>query len=105
MTGFPLPATDAGKPPVFADLAGCNDWLAAQPLVNAPLMQEVLADQLDRLNGCAIAARERFKIVETLRKAVFAIETESIKRYEYRPLPLSPVEQKTLPPPAGSGAG
>lgn len=96
MTGFPLPATDAGKPPAFADLAGCNDWLAAQPLVNAPLMQEVLADQLDRLNGCAIAARERFKIVETLRKAVFAIETESIKRYEYRPLPLSPVEQKTF---------
>lgn len=96
MTWFSLPAVRADKPPVFADMAACNDWLATQPLANAPLMQGTLADQLDSLNGWRIAPRERFKILETLRQAVFAIETESIKRYEYRPLPLAPVEQKAL---------
>lgn len=96
MTWFSLPAIRADKPPVFADMAGCNDWLAAQPLANAPLMQDELASQLESLNSWAIPPRERFKILETLRKAVFAIEAESIKRYEYRPLPLAPVEQKAL---------
>lgn len=96
MTWFSLPAIRADKPPSFADMAACNDWLATQPLANAPLMQGTLAEQLESLNGWAIPPRERFKILETLRKAVFAIETESIKRYEYRPLPLAPVEQKVL---------
>lgn len=96
MTWFSLPAIRTDKPPAFADMPTCNDWLAAQPLANAPLMQGTLAEQLDRLNAWKIPPRERFKILETLRKAVFAIETESIKRYEYRPLPLAPVEQKVL---------
>lgn len=96
MTWFSLPAIRADKPPAFADMQTCNSWLATQPLANAPLMQGELAEQLERLNGCEIEPRERFKVLETLRKAVFAIETESIKRYESRPLPLSPVEQKSL---------
>jgi hypothetical protein len=96
MTWFPLPALGAKPPPAFADMVSCNDWLAQQPLANAPLMQNELAQQLECLNGWNIHARERFKVLETLRKVIFAIETESLKRYEYRPLPLSPVEQKTL---------
>lgn len=96
MTWFSLPALRAEKPPAFADMVSCNDWLALQPLANAPLMQGELAQQLESLNGWNIPARERFKLLETLRKAVFAIEAESLKRYEYRPLPLSPVEQKAL---------
>ncbi|MDQ5960297.1 MAG: cyclic-di-GMP-binding protein [Pseudomonadota bacterium] len=96
MTWFSLPAMRADKPPAFADMAACTDWLNTQPLANAPLMQEVLATQLDSLNGWQISPRERYKILETLRKAVVAIETESIKRYEYRPLPLLPIEQKAF---------
>ena len=74
MTWFSLPAIRAEKPPAFADMQTCNGWLATQPLANAPLMQGELAEQLERLNGCGIAPRERFKVLETLRKAVFAIE-------------------------------
>jgi hypothetical protein len=96
MTWFSLPAIRSDNPPAFSDMAACSDWLAAQPLANAPLMQDELAGQLESLNSWAIPARERFKILETLRKAVFAIEADSIKRYEYRPLPLAPVEQKAL---------
>lgn len=96
MTWFSLPAMRADKPPVFTDMAACTEWLNTQPLANAPLMQNVLATQLDSLNGWQISPRERYKILETLRKAVVAIETESIKRYEYRPLPLLPIEQKAF---------
>jgi len=96
MTWFSLPVPREDRPPAFVDMDGCNAWLATQPLANAPLMQEMLAAQFEALNGWAISPRERFKIVETLRKPVFAIETEAGKRYEGRPLPLSPVEQKAF---------
>lgn len=96
MTWFSLPAVSTERPPAFTDMASCTEWLASQPLANAPLMQGVFADQLERLNAWALPARERFKVLETLRKAVFAIENDSVKRYEYRPLPLSPTEQKSL---------
>lgn len=96
MTWFSLPPARTGTPPPFTDKAGCDAWLAAQPLANAPQMQGDFAVLLDNLNGWKLPARERFKILEALRKSVVAVEAESLKRYEYRPLPLSPVEQKAL---------
>lgn len=96
MTWFSLPPARTGTPPPFIDKAGCDAWLAAQPLANAPQMQGDFAVLLESLNGWKIPARERFKILEALRKAVVAVEADSVKRYEYRPLPLSPVEQKAL---------
>lgn len=96
MTWFALPPTSSDNPPRFVDMNGCNAWLAAQPLANAPLMQDELCGQLTALNGSPLSARERFKILETLRKPVFAIEAESSKRYDGRPLPLTPVERRTL---------
>lgn len=96
MTWFSLPAIRADKPPAFVDMDTCSAWLATRPLANAPLMQGELAEQMELLNGWTVLPRERFKILETLRKVVFAIETESIKRYDSRPLPLSPIEQKSL---------
>ena len=96
MTWFSLPALRADKAPQFADKAGCDAWLAGKPLANAPLMQGELADQLETLNTWGIPPRERYKILDTLRKVVFAVETDSVKRYEFRPLPLTAVEQKTF---------
>lgn len=96
MTWFTLPEMRSDTPPAFLTLDGCNEWLAAQPLANAPLMQELLATQLNLLNVSPLPARERYKILETLRKPAFAIETEAIKRYESRPLPLSAIEHKAF---------
>lgn len=96
MTWFSLPPQRKDNPPAFVDLDGCNAWLATQPQANAPQMQEVLAAQLESLNGWAIAPRERYKLLSTLRKQIFAIETESAKRYESRPIPLSAIEQKVF---------
>ena len=96
MTWFSLPAYRKDTPPAFVDMDGCNAWLATQPLANAPAMQDALAGQLEALNAWALPARERYKILETLRKPVFAIEAESGKRYDGRPVPLSAVEQKAF---------
>ena len=96
MTWFSLPAIGKDNPPAFSDMAQCTAWLSTQPMANAPLMQEALATQLETLNAWAIAPRERFKILETLRKPIFAIATESSKRYDGRPLPLSGIEQKAF---------
>lgn len=96
MTWFALPPVSSDNPPGFVDMNGCNAWLAAQPLANAPLMQDALGSQLSALNRFRLPPRERFKILETLRKPIFAIETESAKRYDGRPLPLAPVERKAL---------
>ena len=68
MTWFSLPAYRKDTPPAFVDMDGCNAWLATQPLANAPAMQDALAGQLEALNAWALPARERYKILETLRK-------------------------------------
>ncbi|HEX5803134.1 MAG TPA: hypothetical protein VFY24_08920 [Azospira sp.] len=96
MTWFSLPPLRTGAPPPFVDKAGVEAWLATQPLANAVLMQGELADRLESLNTWKIAPAERYRLLEALRKTVAAIEVESVKRYEHRPLPLSAVEQKAL---------
>lgn len=96
MSWLQLPQTGSDSLPAFADMQSCQKWLAAQPLANAPSMQENFSDQIDRLNRWKMDARERFKVLETLRKPLFMIENESARRYEYRPLPLAPVEQRAL---------
>lgn len=96
MTWFSLPPMRSGAPPPFVDKAGCEAWLATQPLANAAQMQDELASRLEDLNVWAMAPAERYRVLEALRKTVLAIEVESVKRYEHRPLPLSAVEKKSL---------
>ena len=93
MTRFSLPATQAVNKAAFADADSATRWLAGQPQANAVAMSAELARQLDAFNGFALPPRNRFKTLEVLRKAVAAVSGESQKRFEYRPLPLSPVEQ------------
>lgn len=99
MTWFSLPPLRPGTAdPVlpFVDLDGCNAWLALQPLANAPLMQSEIGKVLESLNTWPIPPRSRFKILDVLRKAIFAVEAESAKRFEHRPLPLTTVEQRAF---------
>jgi len=96
MTWFSLPPLRAGVNPPFVDKVGCEAWLATQPLANAAQMQGALADCLESLNAAGLAARERYRMLEILRRPLSAIEEESSKRYEYRPLPLLPAEQSAF---------
>jgi len=96
MSWMELPLTGIDSPPAFSDMLSCQQWLAVQPLANAPLMQDGFSEQIDRLNCWKMDGRERYKVLETLRKPLFMIAKESARRYEHRPLPLSPVEQRAL---------
>lgn len=96
MTWFSLPPVRTGAPPPFVDRAGCEAWLATQPLANAAQMQNELAGLLESLNAWEMAPSGRYRVLEALRRTVLAIEVESVKRYEHRPLPLSAAERKPL---------
>lgn len=96
MTWFSLPPPDTKAVPPFASADGAEQWLSSQPQANVPAMQAALARQLERLNQCALPPRDRYRILEVLRKPVLAVEAESARRFESRPLPLSPGEAAAL---------
>ena len=96
MTWFSLPATQATSPAVFHDAQGAAAWLAAQPQANVPAMLTAFETQIGALNRYRMAPRERFKTMEVLRKAVFAVSNDCQRRYENKALPLLPAEQTML---------
>ena len=96
MTWFSLPATQATSPAVFHDAQGAAAWLAAQPQANVPAMLTAFETQIGALNRYRMAPRERFKTMEVLRKAVFAVSNDCQRRYENKALPLLPAEQAML---------
>lgn len=96
MTWFSLPLTQAGNKAAFADAASAAAWLAQQPQANAAAMQSVLLVQIQALNAYSMAPRERFKILEELRKTIFTVDGECRRRYENRPVPLWSSEQVAL---------
>jgi hypothetical protein len=82
--------------PLFRDAAGAERWLATQPQANVPAMLDNLHSQIEAFGQVAVTPRERFRALETLRKAVFSATGASQRRFESKPLPLAPVEQDTL---------
>ena len=104
MNGFSLPAARAAnraspRPATraaFRDAEGASRWLAAQPQANVPAMLAGLQDQIEALNRHDLPPRERFKTLEVLRKAVFAVGHDCRRRCEGKPLPLAAAERATL---------
>ena len=88
MIGFTLPKTLEENRAAFSDPASASGWLAAQPRANAPAMLQELVTQLERFNAFALPPRDRFKVLEVLRKTVFAVSGDCQRRFENRPLPL-----------------
>ena len=93
MTWFSLPKMQSVNAAAFSDADGASRWLSRQPQANAAIMVAELLTQIEALNSFSIPARERFKILEVLRKPVFSASGESSRRYENKPLPLLPAEQ------------
>ena len=93
MTWFSLPTTHADQRAAFSDADSAARWLAAQPQANAVAMLAGLVAQIESFNACRVAPRERFKTLEVLRKAWFAVSGEGQRRYEHKALPLLPGEQ------------
>ena len=96
MTWFSLPATQANNTAAFSDAESAASWLAGRPLANPAAMLALLTAQIEALNRCVIAPADRFAALETLRPSVFSVAAELRRRFEYRPLPLSSIEQSAL---------
>lgn len=80
--------TPTGAPLQFRDSAGCARWIAALPVTNVQLAQQMLSEQLSALAAADIAALERLKILEALKESVMFAQGEMAKRYIGKPLPL-----------------
>ena len=93
MAEFFLPKTQTENTAAFREHSSATDWLARQPLTNAPAMLAELTRQIEAFNTFRTLPRERFKTMEVLRKNVFAVSGDAQRRYEAKPLPLLPVEQ------------
>lgn len=93
---FSLPTLGTGQAPAFFNAAGCRDWLAAQPLANAPQAQALLLRQMNLLNHYALDPAERLKVLELLRDPIIYAQSESARKFAGRPLPLAQPEQAGL---------
>ncbi|MFT3848835.1 MAG: hypothetical protein QM739_09185 [Propionivibrio sp.] len=93
MTWFTLPPTQADQQAAFLDSRSASAWLAGQPQANAPAMLSELLAQLRAFNACRVAPDERFKTLTVLRNTLSAVSGECQRRYENKPLPLSPAER------------
>jgi hypothetical protein len=72
----------------FRDSVSCGRWIAALPVTNVQMAQQMLGEQLVVLATTQIAALERLKILEALRESVMFAQAEMAKRYIGKPLPL-----------------
>ncbi|MBM3342077.1 MAG: hypothetical protein FJY56_08200 [Betaproteobacteria bacterium] len=71
----------------FRDSAACTRWIAALPVTNVQLAQQLLAEQLTALANTDVAALERLKMLEALKESVMFAQAEMAKRYIGKPLP------------------
>lgn len=72
----------------FTDAASCARWIAALPITNVQMVQQMLSDQLTLLAKASIAPLERLKIIEALKETIAFAQAELAKRYIGKPLPL-----------------
>lgn len=91
-----LPPTGTTAAPHFTDLAACRDWLARLPMLNPPLAQKRLLDELRVLNAYTLAATVRLELLEALQRPLRLMEEESAPLFAGKSLPLAPIEQEAL---------
>lgn len=72
----------------FRDSESCARWIAALPVTNVQLAQQMLSEQLTALAAADIAAIERLKILEVQKESIMFAQAEMAKRYIGKPLPL-----------------
>ncbi len=80
----------------FRDAESAAQWLAGQPQANPSAMMSSLTEQLESFSRLNRPPRQHFKVLEILRKAVFAATAASQIRSAGKPLPLTADEQRAL---------
>ena len=82
------PAGGAAAVLQFTDAAGCARWVAALPITNVQMVQQMLSEQATALAAANIAPLERLKMIEALKETILFAQAELAKRYIGKPLPL-----------------
>jgi len=72
----------------FTDSAGCARWIESLPLTNVRETQQVLSTQLSLVRAARLAPFEHLTILEVLKEPVAFVQSEALKRYAGKPLPL-----------------
>lgn len=93
---FELPPTGTMAAPHFTDLAACSEWVGRLPMLNPPLAQKLLLDELCLLNAYTFAATVRLELLEALQQPLRLVQEECAPLYVGKPMPLAPIEQTAL---------
>ena len=72
----------------FQDSASCMRWIAALPITNVQMAQQMVFEQVCALTSAELPALDRLKILEALKETVNFTQAEVAKRYLGKPLPL-----------------
>jgi cyclic-di-GMP-binding protein len=91
---FDLPIINPGAKPAFTDAKTCAEWLQGLPLINVGPAHGRLLGELEELNCFAMPAAERVKILELAREPVLFVQTELVRKYAGKPVPLAPSERE-----------
>lgn len=91
-----LPPTGTTVAPRFVDFQACQDWIKRLPLLNPPLVQAQLLEQLRVLNAYTLPGMLRLDMLEALQIPVRFVQGESASIFSGKPLPLAPLEQVAL---------
>jgi hypothetical protein len=78
----------------FSDAASCARWVAALPITNVQMVQQMLSEQVGALAIAKLPALERLKIIEALKETVQFAQAELAKRYIGKPLPLDQADAR-----------
>ena len=87
-----LPEFSNEASPEFGNAAECKDWLQTVALANVGAAQRELLGELEEFNRFPAKPAERLAAMEALREAVHFVQTEQIKRFSNRALPMNEAE-------------
>jgi cyclic-di-GMP-binding protein len=87
-----LPELSESAAPEFTDASSCRAWLEHIPLANVAAAQALLSRELGEFNRFPAAAGQRLAVLEALREPVQFVQTEQVRRFANRALPLGEAE-------------
>lgn len=91
-----LPPTGTVHAPHCIDPAACREWIARLPMMNPPLAQKALLDELRLLDAYSLPATRRLELLEALQTPVRFVQQENAPLFAGKPMPLAPIEQAAL---------
>ncbi|MGE5471952.1 MAG: hypothetical protein ACM3X0_14230 [Bacteroidota bacterium] len=94
MPWLQLPEPETGPPLAFPDAAGAKAWLEAQARTQPLLMLELLAGQVDAVDGTDLAPAQGIELLNVLHGAILPVQASLEVRYTRKALPMPDDERR-----------